>query len=38
MSALIWVESTMAEGKLRRFNSEPPKNPADPNPAVSESF
>ncbi|MHC5139824.1 MAG: hypothetical protein ACYSOF_08080 [Planctomycetota bacterium] len=35
---LIWVESTMAEGKLRRFNSEPPKNPADPKPPVSESL
>ena len=24
---LIWVETTMAEGKLRRFNPDPPKQP-----------
>jgi len=31
---LIWVESTMTEGKLRRFNPEAPKNNTD---CVSES-
>ena len=25
---LIWVEATMAEGKLRRFNPEPLKQPS----------
>jgi hypothetical protein len=35
---LIWIESTMAEGKFHRFNTERPENPADPNPAVSRSF
>lgn len=35
---LIWLENTMAEGKLRRFNPERPKNPADPNPVIPRSF
>ena len=27
---LIWIETTMAEGLLRRFNPEPPQDPANP--------
>ena len=34
---LIWIESTMNEGMLHRFNAEPPDNPSDPNPVVSLS-
>ena len=34
---LIWIESTMSEGKLHRFNVEPPEDPADPNPAISQN-
>ena len=34
---LIWIESTMTEGKLRRFNAAVPNDPADPNSVVSRN-
>jgi hypothetical protein len=34
---LIWIESTITEGKLHRFNATVPEDPADPNPVISRN-